>query len=46
MVAVEVSALKKTNIDELLSVINLQSELLELKAVKENFPEKEIKESN
>ena len=35
VVAVEVSALKKTNIDELLSVINLQSELLELKAVKE-----------
>jgi len=33
VVAVEVSALKKTNIDELLSAINLQAELLELKAV-------------
>ncbi|MBC8225600.1 MAG: translation initiation factor IF-2 [Gammaproteobacteria bacterium] len=34
VVAVEVSALKKTNIDELLSVINLQAELLDLKAEK------------
>ena len=34
VVSVEVSALKKTNIDELLSTINLQAELLELKAVK------------
>ena len=32
--AVEVSALKKTNIDELLAVINLQAELLDLKAEK------------
>ena len=35
VVAVEVSALHKTNIDELLTVINLQAELLDLKAVKE-----------
>ena len=35
VVAVEVSALNKTNIDELLTVINLQAELLDLKAVKE-----------
>ncbi|MDB9971157.1 translation initiation factor IF-2 [Alphaproteobacteria bacterium] len=35
VVAVEVSALNKTNIDELLTVINLQAELLNLKAVKE-----------
>ena len=35
VVAVEVSALNKTNIDELLAVINLQAELLDLKAVKE-----------
>ena len=34
VVAVEVSALKKTNIDELLAVINLQAELLDLKAEK------------
>ena len=34
VVAVEVSALNKTNIDELLTVINLQAELLDLKAVK------------
>ena len=34
VVAVEVSALNKTNIDELLTVINLQAELLELKAEK------------
>ena len=34
VVSVEVSALKKTNIDELLSVINLQAEILDLKAVK------------
>jgi translation initiation factor IF-2 len=34
VVAVEVSALKKTNIEELLTVINLQAELLGLKAVK------------
>ena len=34
VVAVEVSALKKTNISDLLAVINLQAELLELKAVK------------
>ena len=34
VVSVEVSALKKTNIDDLLSAINLQAELLELKAVK------------
>ncbi len=34
VVAVEVSALNKTNIDELLTVINLQAELLDLKAAK------------
>ena len=34
VVAVEVSALNKTNIDELLTVINLQAELLDLKAEK------------
>ena len=34
VVAVEVSALNKTNIDELLTVINLQAELLDLKAPK------------
>ena len=33
-VAVEVSVLNKTNIDELLTVINLQAELLDLKAAK------------
>ena len=35
VVAVEVSALKKTNIEELLTVINLQAELLDLRAVKD-----------
>ena len=34
VVSVEVSALKKTNIDELLSTINLQAEILDLKAVR------------
>jgi translation initiation factor IF-2 len=34
VVAVEVSALNKTNIDELLTVINLQAEVLDLKAEK------------
>ena len=34
VVSVEVSALKKTNIDDLLSAINLQAELLELRLLK------------
>ena len=34
VVSVEVSALKKTNIDELISTINLQAEILDLKAVR------------
>ena len=37
VVSVEVSALKKTNIDELLSTINLQAEILDLKAVRKGI---------
>ena len=45
VVAVEVSALNKTNIDELLTVINLQAELLDLKAEKNGIASGVVVES-